>query len=716
MAIRMMYTAATPVPATLSAALPSGTISKPNLGNGGSDPQSPGIVGAAPVAAGTSDSLSALRPTNGQPGALPSAAAQSTISLSSFSPSLNHLATSELSISSIQPNEEERLSQPRSPSSRSEAGAVEEGGRAAPNPARASADPSPVTRPEAIVSQPTGGVLYETSARATINATGAPSSSNISLPATGQVPEVAPLSFAPMAALEAIQASVSANGSAPSGTVSVAPSTLVTGAVPPQTTETVESQSQTAVSGGNTANLDLPPLGRDTNAATIPSASAQTPAASFEILAKSGSSLATDGLDKNEAAAESFDAQPTAAPVFREARAGDVTRVNTIESFSQSNPVVGSAQEESARIAEAVRDASVQPSFTPRAPAPSPGSVARLEPGNGQAPIPMPVLPKLATASYTSGQSKETTVFAEQTNSPSSGTQASPDAESVPATTSATGEGISPNAPDALNIENSTPRGKLEAANSETTSSTTSATVSSNGADKTGKKSSSAVLPAVTLANAVPASPSSSGDAGANVSPAITSGKDAPAAAQAVPTPSAAIAAPPSASAGPAELPKSHQMLDSPTTTLPPAAGSGPNPAMDAQISGQMHVGIRTDAFGAVEIHTVVQHSQIGLTVHSDRDIARWFTSEVPGLEAGLNKSHLNLTGVDFQNSSQTSAGFQQGQSRQSFSQPQNSLSANAREALPEKESAAESLAVPLDILPSDGIRGKSETHVSIHV
>jgi hypothetical protein len=137
---------------------------------------------------------------------------------------------------------------------------------------------------------------------------------------------------------------------------------------------------------------------------------------------------------------------------------------------------------------------------------------------------------------------------------------------------------------------------------------------------------------------------------------------------------------------------------------------------MDAQISGQMHVGIRTDAFGAVEIHTVVQHSQIGLTVHSDRDIARWFTSEVPGLEAGLNKSHLNLTGVDFQNSSQTSAGFQQGQSRQSFSQPQNSLSANAREALPEKESAAESLAVPLDILPSDGIRGKSETHVSIHV
>jgi hypothetical protein len=131
-------------------------------------------------------------------------------------------------------------------------------------------------------------------------------------------------------------------------------------------------------------------------------------------------------------------------------------------------------------------------------------------------------------------------------------------------------------------------------------------------------------------------------------------------------------------------------------------------------MSGQMHVGIRTDAFGTVEIHTVVQHSQIGLTVHADRDIARWFTSEVPGLEAGLNKSHLNLTGIDFQSAAQTSAGFQQGQSRQSFSQPQNSLFGNAGEALPEKETASES--VTADILPSAVIRGESQTHVSIHV
>jgi len=139
---------------------------------------------------------------------------------------------------------------------------------------------------------------------------------------------------------------------------------------------------------------------------------------------------------------------------------------------------------------------------------------------------------------------------------------------------------------------------------------------------------------------------------------------------------------------------------------------------MNGQINAQMHVGIRTDAFGAVEIHTVVEQSQIGITVHSDRDISRWFSSEVPGLESGLNNSHLNLTGVNFDHGRsgvQTATGFQQGQPRQHFSQTPGSPSAALRgTALTEQDAAAESTTV--DILPSDLSSGPVGTHVSIHV
>jgi hypothetical protein len=156
-------------------------------------------------------------------------------------------------------------------------------------------------------------------------------------------------------------------------------------------------------------------------------------------------------------------------------------------------------------------------------------------------------------------------------------------------------------------------------------------------------------------------------------------------------------------------------MLDS----APPAPSTPPAPpiATDPSAAAQMHVGMRTDAFGAVEIHTVVQQSQIGITVHSDRDIARWFSSEVPGLESGLNKSHLNLTAVDFDHGRsgvQTATSFQQGQPRQYFSETPGSPSAASRDASSEKDTASESAAI--DILPPDLSVGPAQTHVSIHV
>ncbi|MBZ5663513.1 MAG: hypothetical protein LAO30_02825 [Acidobacteriia bacterium] len=198
----------------------------------------------------------------------------------------------------------------------------------------------------------------------------------------------------------------------------------------------------------------------------------------------------------------------------------------------------------------------------------------------------------------------------------------------------------------------------------------------------------------------------------ANLSPDVpttpASAKDAPAILTAPAPP--ASASPQQVGSDPAPaLPKIHHMLDSapPAPSIPLTAPKVSDPA------GQIHVGIRTEAFGAVEIHTVVKQSQVGIAVHGDRDLARWFNSEVPSLESGLNQHHLNLTAVDLDNRHsgvQTATSFQQGQPRQNFSQSASSPAA----ALPEPETALEPASV--SILPSDLSIRPTVTRVSILV
>ena len=121
-----------------------------------------------------------------------------------------------------------------------------------------------------------------------------------------------------------------------------------------------------------------------------------------------------------------------------------------------------------------------------------------------------------------------------------------------------------------------------------------------------------------------------------------------------------------------------------------------------------MHVGIRTSAFGNVEIHTVVEQSQVGIAIHGDRDLARWFNSEVGGLEAGLKSQHLNLNGVDFESgrsSVQTATSFQQGQPRQNSPQTSGSYAA----ALPAEAGTPEPETVPIALQTE-----RRETRVSI--
>jgi hypothetical protein len=237
-----------------------------------------------------------------------------------------------------------------------------------------------------------------------------------------------------------------------------------------------------------------------------------------------------------------------------------------------------------------------------------------------------------------------------------------------------------------------------------------------NGADK---KSSSAVPPSVTPSHDVPSHEVPlQGVSSQDIPATLGSVKDLSPTLNAS-VPPASVPPPQAATAPVPALPQTHQMLDSAPAApaaLPPAPIAPDSVAdvqMNAQVNAQMHRGIRTDAFGAVEIHTVVQQSQVGITVHADQNLTRWFSSEVASLESGLNQHHLNLTAVDFDHGRsgvQTATSFQQGQPRQDFSHAPGSPSV----ASPEQDTASESTTT--DILPSDLLAGPTQNRVSILV
>jgi antitoxin component of MazEF toxin-antitoxin module len=155
------------------------------------------------------------------------------------------------------------------------------------------------------------------------------------------------------------------------------------------------------------------------------------------------------------------------------------------------------------------------------------------------------------------------------------------------------------------------------------------------------------------------------------------------------------------------EVPQTQQMLDSAPagTDAPPAAriSTEPGGAM------QMHVGIRTTAFGAVEIYTSVHQNQVELAVRGEHGLAHWFSSEVPNIESGLKDHRLNLTTLELDSGStglQTATSSDHRHPQRNFSTPsawRNNLTLDGA-----NETELVETATPL---PS-----WSETRVSIHI
>jgi hypothetical protein len=63
----------------------------------------------------------------------------------------------------------------------------------------------------------------------------------------------------------------------------------------------------------------------------------------------------------------------------------------------------------------------------------------------------------------------------------------------------------------------------------------------------------------------------------------------------------------------------------------------------------EMHIGLRSTAFGSVEVHTVVRDSQIGLTVGSEKgDLRTFLGPEIPALQSSLGQHALRFDNVRF--------------------------------------------------------------------
>jgi len=160
--------------------------------------------------------------------------------------------------------------------------------------------------------------------------------------------------------------------------------------------------------------------------------------------------------------------------------------------------------------------------------------------------------------------------------------------------------------------------------------------------------------------------------------------------------------------------PATNQAPGSQGATLPPAERQAPAASPPASLpasstvevarlvagvaQSEMHIGLRTQAFGSVEVHTVVRDSQVGLTVGSERgDLRSLLTPEVSGLQTTFRQQDLRFDNIQFlETNAGTTAGFSGGadsHSHSSSQQPSSTVglftSQNTQEDSPELDVGA---------------------------
>lgn len=120
----------------------------------------------------------------------------------------------------------------------------------------------------------------------------------------------------------------------------------------------------------------------------------------------------------------------------------------------------------------------------------------------------------------------------------------------------------------------------------------------------------------------------------------------------------------------------------------------------------EMHIGLRTQAFGSVEVHTVVRDSQVGLTVGSERgDLRTLLAPEVSGLQTTFRQQDLRFDSIHFlETSAGTTAGFSGGAHSQARSPSQHSFPTTSFSIQSRQENPTE-----LDV--DTGLRSRLNVH-----
>ena len=72
-----------------------------------------------------------------------------------------------------------------------------------------------------------------------------------------------------------------------------------------------------------------------------------------------------------------------------------------------------------------------------------------------------------------------------------------------------------------------------------------------------------------------------------------------------------------------------------------------------------MHIGLRTQAFGTVNVHTALRDAQVGLAVSSEKgDLRSFFSSEMPALQSALRQHDLHFENIKFIQSGNSASAF----------------------------------------------------------
>ena len=116
---------------------------------------------------------------------------------------------------------------------------------------------------------------------------------------------------------------------------------------------------------------------------------------------------------------------------------------------------------------------------------------------------------------------------------------------------------------------------------------------------------------------------------------------------------------------------------------------------VDSVGRSEMHIDLRTQDFGSVDVHTILRENQLGLTVGSEKgDLRSFLAPEVSALQTFIHQQDLRLDAVRFiDHSSQMNSGLANNRDPQSQSQSQSSRHAptamtrtDSRELLPLEE------------------------------